>query len=353
VKMMINPKLDRRKGPLASRRECLAFLLLMATSGIVNTQPFRRGADMSSKRVGEGEVRSRHLRPESTIGDLLRHPAFTGFARLLLPWDDRLYDEQMKLSAIGTLLPYHSHFDTAVMIDALNRLIDDAGQDRRIFYDIHTDAEKREQPAKSQTGLFFYRGKSNAPFAIIAPGGGFSYVGSVHEGFPYAAGISNAGFNAFVIKYRAGQGGAVATQDLAAAVTYVFRNADALRVSTRGYSLWGSSAGARLAASIGSHGVARFGGADLPKPSAIVMAYTAHSDLSASEPPTYVVVGDQDGISSPHAMQQRVSALRQMGTDVVYREFEGIGHGFGTGIGTVAEGWVAEAIGFWRRHQSR
>ena len=67
----------------------------------------------------------------------------------------------------------------------------------------------------------------------------------MHEGFPYAAEISKAGFNAFVLKYRAGQGGIVATQDLAAAIAFIFRNADALGVTTRGYSLWGSSAGAR------------------------------------------------------------------------------------------------------------
>jgi len=31
----------------------------------------------------------------------------------------------------------------------------------------------------------FLRGKPGAPFAIIALGGGFAYVASVHEGFPY------------------------------------------------------------------------------------------------------------------------------------------------------------------------
>jgi acetyl esterase/lipase len=124
-------------------------------------------------------------------------------------------------------------------------------------------------------------------------------------------------------------------------------------VSTRGYSLWGSSAGARMAASIGSHGVARFGGVDVPKPSAVVMAYTAHSDLSASEPPTFVVVGDQDGISPPSAMERRVEALRSLGAPVEYRKYPGVGHGFGLGIGTSAEGWIDEAIRFWRRHQSR
>jgi acetyl esterase/lipase len=156
-----------------------------------------------------------------------------------------------------------------------------------------------------------------------------------------------------VLKYRAGQGGAVATQDLAAAITFVLRTADALGVSTRGYSLWGSSAGARMAASIGSHGVARFAGEELPKPAAVVMAYTAHADLSSDEPPTFAVVGDQDGISPPAAMERRVGALRRSGTEVEYRKFPGVGHGFGPGIGTSAEGWVDEAIRFWRRHQPR
>ena len=90
-----------------------------------------------------------------------------------------------------------------------------------------------------------------------------------------------------MLKYRAGPGGAVATRDLAAALSYVFRNARGLGVDTRGYSLWGSSAGARMAAAIGSHGVARFGGDDLPKPSAVVMAYTGHSEYTTNEPSTF------------------------------------------------------------------
>jgi hypothetical protein len=77
-----------------------------------------------------------------------------------------------------------------------------------------------------------------------------------------------------VLRYRAGAGGAVATCDLAAAISFVFRNATTLGVGTDAYSLWGSSAGARMAAAIGSNWVARFGGDDLPKPSAVVMAYT-------------------------------------------------------------------------------
>jgi hypothetical protein len=32
-----------------------------------------------------------HLDAQSTIGDILLHPAFEGFSRLILPWDDRVY----------------------------------------------------------------------------------------------------------------------------------------------------------------------------------------------------------------------------------------------------------------------
>jgi acetyl esterase/lipase len=326
----------------------LAILSLVA----VLTVGWPAWSDPEGLRRADGDG-ARHLSAESTIGDLLRHPAFARFGRLLLPWDNRPYDEEMKLSAIGALLPYHSHVDAASTVSALNRLIDDAGQGRAIFFDIYTQAEKRDEPAKAHTGLFFYRGQAGAPFAIIAPGGGFAYVGSVHEGFPYAAEISKAGFNAFVLKYRAGLGGAVATQDLAVAISFVSRNANALGVSTRGYSLWGSSAGARMAASIGSHGVARFGGAELPKPSAVVMAYTAHSDLSSGEPPTFVVVGDQDSISPSSAMERRVDALRRSGNEVEYRRYHNVGHGFGLGVGTSAEGWISEAIRFWKRNQPR
>ena len=123
----------------------------------------------------------------------------------------------------AALLPYHSHVDPATMVSALNHMIDDANNGHTVFYDFYAENEKREQATKSNTGLFFFRGRPGAPFAMIAPGGGFSYVGSVHEGFPYAVTIASQGYNAFVLKYRAGAGGAVATQDLAAAVSYVFR----------------------------------------------------------------------------------------------------------------------------------
>jgi len=290
-----------------------------------------------------------HLTADATIRDLLSHPAFAGFARLMLPWDDRAADQTMRLRDIGSLLPYHTAIDPTSVIGGLNRMIDDVNKGRPVFYDIYTATEKQEQPARSNAGLFYFRGKPGAPFAVISPGGGFSYVASVHEGFPYAVAISQRGYNAFVLKYRAGAGGGPATRDLAAAIAYVLRNAETLDVSAKGYSVWGSSAGARMAANIGSYGTAAFGGETLPKPSVVVMAYTGHSEYSATEPPTFAVVGEGDGIAPPSVMEKRIAALRKAGTVVEFHRYRDVGHGFGPGIKTRAEGWIDRAVDFWER----
>ncbi len=308
--------------------------------------------DPRAPRVPDGALGA-PLGPGSTIGEILHHPAFAGFASRILPWDGHSYEPTMTLRDIASLLPYHSHVEPAVVAGALNRMIADVADGKTVFYDIYTDNEKKAQPAKEHTGLFFLRGRSRAPFAVIAPGGGFAYVGSVHEGFPYAEAISAQGYNAFVLKYRVGYGGRAATEDLAAAVSFIFRNARALEVGTQDYSLWGSSAGARMVAFIGSHGVAAFGGDSLPKPAMVVTAYTAHSDTSSQETPTFAVVGEQDAIAPPGSMERRVDALRRAGTPVEFRRYQNVGHGFGSGAGTSAAGWIADAVRFWERHMRR
>ena len=148
--------------------------------------------DNSVPRAEDG-----HLNVDNSIRDLLNHPAFRGYSRLLMPWSDRTYDENLRLRDISSLLPYHSHVDPETVLAGLNHMIDDVNNGRRVFYDFYTDAQKRADPTKAHAGLFFFRGKPQAPFAIISPGGGFSYVGSVHEGFPYAVEISAKGYNSF------------------------------------------------------------------------------------------------------------------------------------------------------------
>jgi acetyl esterase/lipase len=237
-------------------------------------------------------------------------------------------------------------------VEAINHMIDEVGNGKTIFYDFYTKQQKQMDPTKEFTGLFFFRGEPGAPFAIVCPGGGFVYVGSLHEGFPHALELSKKGYNAFVLKYRLGSE-LRATKDLATAIFYIFENKDMLEISTEDYSLWGSSAGARMVANIGSYGVAGFGGRDLPKPCTVVMAYTGHSDFSENDPPTFVIVGENDLIANVSTVENRVAAMKKAGVEVDYRKYKNLGHGFGLGVGTGAEGWIEHAVQFWENHLSR
>lgn len=186
-----------------------------------------------------------------------------------------------------------------------------------------------------------------APFVLIAPDGGFVYVGSIHEGFPYAEAMNRNGMNAFVLQYRVSGGARSAMEDMAEALVYIRKNAEALGVDPSGYAVMGSSAGARMAAWIGNLGVEPFGYEHAPKPAAVLMAYTGLSDASADDPPTFMVQGTDDWIAPVRVVDRRMQTLKALGVPTDYMRVEGIGHGFGIGDGTPAAGWIDRAAKFW------
>ncbi len=284
---------------------------------------------------------AKYLTPDHFVRDVVNHPAFRGFGELILPWEDNRKYFDTRLDKVGLLMPYHSHVSADVVVDSLNGLIDEVSAGLTVFYDFYSDRQKQDDIAKKYTGLFFYRGEPAAPFAIVCPGGGFSYVGSLQEGFPIAREISQKGLNAFVIRYRVGE--QKATEDLAAAIRYVKKNADTLGVDRQDYSLWGGSAGARMVGNIVLRG-------DLPKPAIVVIAYTGQRSYSGDFPPAFITASADDPIANAATVDARVRNLREAGVEVEYRRYKNAGHGFGVGEGTDAYGWVGWAIEFWRKH---
>lgn len=278
------------------------------------------------------------------IDDVASAPVFGSYGRLIFPVD-RGY---MSGETLGTLrLTWYSCIDPDKTVEIANYLKSRAAAGDTVFIDIYTEAEKRADPRKRDTGLFFFRGRRGAPFAVCCAGGGFAYVGAMHDSFPHALELSKMGYNAFAIIYR--PGAQAACEDLARAISVIFANAEKLGVSTEGYSLWGGSAGARMAAWLGSHGPAAFGGARLPRPAAVVMQYTGHSHFTMNDPPTYACVGENDGIAPWRAMERRIEALRACGVETEFHHYAGLSHGFGLGTGTIAEGWINDAAAFWQR----
>lgn len=258
----------------------------------------------------------------------------------------------MRVDEIDEFLPYHSHIHVSTTLNVIQYMENEINKNHQIYYDIYPDQEKKADKTKEETGLFFFRGKKNAPFAIICAGGGFSYVGSIHEAYPHAIELTKKGYNAFVIQYRTGDA-MRAVEDLSQAIRYIFDNANDLGVSSEDYSLWGSSAGARMVAYLGSYGTSAFISKTYPKPVTVVMAYTGYSDYTVNDPATYAVVGTQDYIASPNVMKARINHLQKAGIDEKITVYPNLSHGFGLGIGTSAEGWLDGAVQFWEEHMHK
>ncbi|HIV19831.1 MAG TPA: alpha/beta hydrolase [Candidatus Merdivicinus intestinigallinarum] len=313
----------------------LLLAMLLSACGITQDPPQAAVSE-------EGEVTEGTFTVDTPISEVAGDPAFGEYGRLLFPANEAYYSGE----TLGELeLTYYSHIDPDKTVEIANSLKSRALAGETIFYDIYTDAEKAEDPAKEDTGLFFFKGEPGEKFAVCNAGGAFAYVGAMQDSFPHALELSKKGYNAFALIYR--PGAQTACEDLARAITFIFEHAEELEVDKDCYSLWGGSAGARMAAWLGTYGPSAFGGGDLPQPGAVIMQYTGLSDYSAEDPPTFACVGDNDGIASWRTMQARLDALSSLGVPTEFHHYPGLGHGFGLGTGTSAEGWLDLAVQFW------
>ena len=280
------------------------------------------------------------------IEDVMADPAFVPFGRLIFPVDRGYWSgetlEQLQLT-------WYSHINADKTAEVCNYMKRHVSMGERIFYDIYTEEEKAQDPQKRNTGLFFFRGKPNAPFAICNAGGGFAYVGAMHDSYPHALELVKQGYNAFALVYR--PGAQTALEDLARAIMFIEDHAAELEVRPDGYSLWGGSAGARMAAALGNADNLRHltGRTDIPSAAAVVMQYTGYAATSSADAPTYACVGTSDGIASWQTMRDRLQKLSSMGIDTEFHAYQGLPHGFGLGQGTVADGWLNDALRFWQK----
>ena len=294
---------------------------------------------------GFGEEGNMPYTVDTPIAQVVNDPVFADYGRLLFPVDEGYWSGD----TLGELrLTWYNNIDPDETVEIVNTLRQRAAAGETVFYDIYTDAEKAEDPDKEDTGLFFFKGTPGENFAICNAGGGFAYVGAMQDSFPHALELSKRGYNAFALIYR--PGAQTACEDLARAIRFIFEHAEELEVDTEGYSLWGGSAGGRMAAWLGSYGTAAFEEGEYPRPAAVIMQYTGHSDYTENDPATFACVGESDGIANWRTMQRRIEALDALGIPTEFHHYPGLPHGFGLGAGTVAEGWLDQAVAFWEEN---
>ena len=206
------------------------------------------------------------------VVDVINDPVFEEYGRLIFPVDQRI-DDDLKLQDVDDILIWYNNVNPDKTVEIANYLKTQAASGEQIFYDIYTEEEKERDPEKEDTGLFFFRGERNAKTAVINAGGGFVYVAAMHDSFPQALELSKKGYNA-------------------------------------DYSLWGGSAGARMAAWLGSYGTQTFGEDAYPAPAAVIMQYTGLSEITGEEPPTYACVGTNDGIASYRTVETYINRIK-------------------------------------------
>lgn len=325
----------------------LAGALMLAACGNksglvpVQTENIESNADnvMTDTRIQEGPYTE-----DTKVTDVINDEVFDGYGRLIFPVDMQISDN-LTLKNINTILPWYSEINTDKTVEIVNYMKEKAGSGQQIFYDIYSDDEKKSDLDKQNTGLFFFKGNTGAKSAIVNAGGGFMYVAGMHDSFPHALELSKKGYNAFALIYR--PGARTACEDLARAIAFLHEHADELGIDMSDYSLWGGSAGARMAAWLGAYGTSAFGEKQYPKPAAVIMQYTGLSEVTGDEPPTYACVGASDGIASYRSMERYISRIKNNGTNAKIEVFDGLSHGFGLGQNTVADGWLDRAVMFW------
>lgn len=325
----------------------LAGALMLAACGNksglvpVQTENIESNADnvMTDTRIQEGPYTE-----DTKVTDVINDEVFDGYGRLIFPVDMQISDN-LTLKNINTILPWYSEINTDKTVEIVNYMKEKAGSGQQIFYDIYSDDEKKSDLDKQNTGLFFFKGNTGAKSAIVNAGGGFMYVAGMHDSFPHALELSKKGYNAFALIYR--PGARTACEDLARAIACLHEHADELGIDMSDYSLWGGSAGARMAAWLGAYGTSAFGEKQYPKPAAVIMQYTGLSEVTGDEPPTYACVGTSDGIASYRSMERYISRIKNNGTNAKIEVFDGLSHGFGLGQNTVADGWLDRAVMFW------
>ena len=334
----------------------LTALLICCSSCSDDEQPYNdeqmdiNNEYPSNNSNGDNHISDNIFSITSTVEDVISNPAFGDYGRLLFPVD-RNVSPTMTLEQVSTsnIYVWYSHIQPEKTVEIINRLYGDAVAGNQIFYPIYSESEIATDHSKTDTGLFFFRGEKGKPFAVMNAGGGFMYVGAMHDSFPHALEVSKKGYNSFALIYRPDD----PYNDLARALEFIHDNASELGVSVEDYSLWGGSAGARMAAILGNNSYLRqlTGRSDISQAAAVIMQYTGYSNAYRDDAPTYVCVGKNDGIANWRTMQNRLEALSSAGISTEFHAYDGLGHGFGLGTGTIAEGWINDAVKFWEKNK--
>ena len=89
--------------------------------------------------------------------------------------------------------------------------------------------------------------------------------------------------------------------------------------------------------------------------SGIMVRYSVLMDFAGcygTQPPTFFAYVKEDkviGEQNVKDIEKTIDIMKNLDKDIEVRAYDHAYHGFGTGAGTDADGWMDEAISFWEK----
>ena len=178
----------------------LSALCCLFLSSSCTAQTAEQGGSVKTTDiVSGGRMKVEDITAQTVIDRVIADTDFSPWGRLIFPVDSGYWSG----TTLGSLrLTWYSHIDAAKTVEVVRYFKTQTLRGEPVFFDIYTEEEKRLDPRKRNTGLFFFSGKKGAKSAICSAGGGFAYVGAMHDSFPHALELSKRGYNAFALIYR-------------------------------------------------------------------------------------------------------------------------------------------------------
>lgn len=314
---------------------------------------------------------------ETRIYEILKLREFQKFKHLLLP-DMGLWNGFLKLCRLNIARKVWPNNQIAEGLSYMQELI---RNDTRIFYPLYNEVEVKKNAKMKQCGLFHFPVKEKTKFVIVCAGGGYSNVCSCVEAFPVAKRLNELGYHAFVLNYRYDKEAHAPNpiDDLARGISFIIKNKEKLNVETEDYAVTGFSAGGHLAGIFGTeaNGYKQY---QLPKPGILFLAYpvltmgefthknsrqkflgkkninnrelqkkySVEEQITKHYPPCFIWQCERDTTVPIQNSKLLVKALENNHIPYIYHTYDSDFHGWGLGNGTLAEGWLEEAVMFWK-----
>jgi acetyl esterase/lipase len=176
---------------------------------------------------------------------------------------------------------------------------------------------------------------SNYPAILIFPGGGYTHLAIVKEGYKIAKWLNDNGIAAFVLKYRLNMEDAL--EDAQRALSYVRTNAKQFGINPDKIGVMGFSAGGHLAVNLSTHFIKNIMNDNIDsvscKPDFQILVYgylidTFLKDLTKDNPPAFLVHAADDQRVNVELSVNYFLALKKLGVPVEMHIYEQGKHGF-------------------------